>query len=574
MDRASSRGVAEPRGGVVEDLYVSTAQAASLRRDLGSMPSIVLDHRHLCDLELLLNGGFSPLQGFMTEADYHAVVEHMRLADGTLWPMPIDLDVSEADAAHLLVGQEVVLRDGQGTALAILSLSDVFRPDKRREAERVFGTRDAGHPGVNDVFARGPVYLGGRVRGLQAPAHHDFTDLRLDPRTLRTGFAQRGWDRIVAFQTRNPMHRAHVELTRRAMDAVGGRLLVHPVVGRTKEGDIDAHTRVRCYRALMSRYPEGMAVLAVLPLAMRMAGPREALWHALIRKNYGVTHFIVGRDHAGPGKDASGRPFYDPLAAQRLLMDHADELGIGILPFPPMVYSPTRDAYVATDALRAGEATEDVSGTQLREHLRQGTPLPAWFTYPEVDTILRERFPQPSSRGCAVFFTGLSGAGKSTIAQALMGYLLEHTGRRVSLLDGDEVRKTLSAGLGFSRSDRAANVLRIAYVAAEVVRHGGIAICAPIAPYAEDRAKARETVEAQGDFIEVHVSTSLDVCEARDTKGLYAQARAGVLKQFTGISDPYEIPERPDLTLDGDTASPAELASRIVAEMTRRGLVV
>ncbi|MDF3983308.1 bifunctional sulfate adenylyltransferase/adenylylsulfate kinase [Luteibacter sp. PPL554] len=574
MDRASSRGVAEPRGGVVEDLYVSTAQAASLRRDLGSMPSIVLDHRHLCDLELLLNGGFSPLQGFMTEADYHAVVEHMRLADGTLWPMPIDLDVSEADAARLLVGQEVVLRDGQGTALAILSLSDVFRPDKRREAERVFGTRDAGHPGVNDVFARGPVYLGGRVRGLQAPAHHDFTDLRLDPRTLRTGFAQCGWDRIVAFQTRNPMHRAHVELTRRAMDAVGGRLLVHPVVGRTKEGDIDAHTRVRCYRALMSRYPEGMAALAVLPLAMRMAGPREALWHALIRKNYGVTHFIVGRDHAGPGKDVSGRPFYDPLAAQRLLMDHADELGIGILPFPPMVYSPTRDAYVATDALRAGEVTQDVSGTQLREHLRQGTPLPPWFTYPEVDTILRERFPQPSSRGCAVFFTGLSGAGKSTIAQALMGYLLEHTGRRVSLLDGDEVRKTLSAGLGFSRSDRAANVLRIAYVAAEVVRHGGIAICAPIAPYAEDRAKARETVEAQGDFIEVHVSTSLDVCEARDTKGLYAQARAGVLKQFTGISDPYEIPERPDLTLDGDTASPAELASRIVAEMTRRGLVV
>ena len=568
-----SSSLVEPHGGVLRDLYVPEAHALELRHGSGGFAHIVLDHRQLCDLELLLNGAFSPLDGFMTEVDYQSVVDNLRLTTGTLWPMPINLDVSEAVAAPLSVGQDVVLRDTQGTALAILTVSDIFTPDKRNEAKKVYGTEDPVHPGVSDLFARGAVYLGGRLRGLQVPAHHDFIDLRSSPRALRQWFDNQGWNRIVAFQTRNPMHRAHVELTRRAMDAVDGKLLLNPVVGRTKEGDIDAHTRVRCYRALLSHYPEGAVKLSVLPLAMRMAGPREAMWHALIRKNHGISHFIVGRDHAGPGADASGRPFYGPRQAQELLEAHKGELGVEILPFPPMVFSSRRNAYVPSDELHEGETVSDVSGTQLRQHLRQGTAIPEWFTYPEVSTVLRERFPLASKRGFSVLLTGLSGAGKSSIAQALMASILENTGRQVSMLDGDEVRRTLSAGLGFSRADRSANVLRIAYVASEVVRHGGVAICAPIAPYAEDRARARELVEAHGEFIEVHVNTSLDVCEARDSKGLYAQARAGVLKNFTGISDPYETPENPDLRLDGSVDSPASLAMQVMQELRRRGLI-
>lgn len=564
----------EPHGGVLKDLYLPEAQALDARRASGSLPSVLLDHRHLCDLELLLDGAFSPLEGFMGEADYNAVVDGLRLADGTLWPMPITLDVSEDAAASLSIGQDVVLRDVQGTALAVLTLSGIFCPDKAREALQVYGTLDRQHPGVGDLLGRGEVCLGGRLRGLQRPAHHDFTDLRASPRAMRAWLVDRGWERIVAFQTRNPLHRAHVELTRRAMEAVGGRLLLHPVVGRTRDGDIDTYTRVRCYRALVAHYPPDAVKLSVLPLAMRMAGPREALWHAIIRKNFGANFFIVGRDHSGPGKDASGRPFYEPLAAQALVKAHADELGMAVIPFAPMVYSPGRQAYVSTEELHPGEAVSDVSGTELRKHLRDGSPIPEWFTYPEVEAILRQRFPRPEDRGCAIFFTGLSGAGKSTIAQALMAAILENTGRQVSMLDGDEVRKTLSAGLGFSRADRSANILRIAYVASEVVRHGGIAICAPIAPYAEDRAAARALVEAHGDFVEVHVSTSLEICEARDTKGLYAQARSGVLKHFTGISDPYEVPEAPDLTLDGAEQTPASLAARIVGLLRERQLIV
>ncbi|MGN6481470.1 bifunctional sulfate adenylyltransferase/adenylylsulfate kinase [Luteibacter sp.] len=563
----------EPHGGVLKDLYLPEAEAREARHASGALPGVELDHRHLCDLELLLDGAFSPLGGFMGQADYDAVVDHLRLADGTLWAMPIALDVSEATAAPLRVGHDIVLRDIQGTAFALLTLSDIYRPDKAREAMAVYGTLDRDHPGVADLFRRGDVYLGGRLRGLQRPSHPDFADLRATPREIRAFLAAQGWDRVVAFQTRNPLHRAHVELTRRAMERAQGNLLLHPVVGRTKDGDIDTYTRVRCYRALLAHYPAGSVKLAVLPLAMRMAGPREALWHAIIRKNFGANHFIVGRDHAGPGKDASGRPFYAPLAAQALVQAHADELGITVLPFAPMAFSPARQAYVSADELREGETVSDVSGSELRKHLRDGSPIPAWFTYPEIGAILRQRFPRGGDRGCAIFFTGLSGAGKSSIARAIMAAILENTGRKVSLLDGDEVRRTLSAGLGFSRADRSANILRIAYVASEVVRHGGIAICAPIAPYADDRAAARALVEAHGDFIEVHVSTSLDVCEARDTKGLYAQARAGVLKQFTGVSDPYEVPATPELRLDGGESTPMSLAASIMELLRARQLI-
>jgi sulfate adenylyltransferase len=555
---------------MLSNLYVTKDQVAELRRRLADLPRLDLDQRQICDLELLLNGSFSPLTGFMTEADYVCVLEQLRLTTGTLWPMPITLDISESAASRLSVGQDVVLCDAHGIDLAILSVSDIFKADKNHEAQHVFGTRDRAHAGVAELFGRGNIYLGGRLQGLREPLHNDFADLRYSPQQLRQWFERQGWERIVGFQTRNPMHRAHVELTRRAMESVDGKLLLHPAVGKTKAGDIDIYTRVKCYRELLSRYARGEVKLSVLPLAMRMAGPREALWHAIIRKNYGVSHFIVGRDHAGPGKDASGKSFYQPREAQELLETHRRELGIEVVAFPSMVYAPRLDRYVPQDDLSKDEPVADVSGTQLRQHLREGTSIPDWFTYPEIETVLRKRYPLGARKGAAILLTGLSGAGKSTIAQALKARIHEDYGRDVTLLDGDEVRKALSAGLGYSRQDRSANVLRIAFVASEVVKHGGIAICAPIAPYAEDRVRARELVQEHGEFVEVHVSTSLEVCEERDCKGLYAMARAGVLDNFTGISDPYEIPENPDLRLESSEVHPSELASRIIVELKNR----
>jgi sulfate adenylyltransferase len=563
-----------PHGGTLKDLYLPHAEAQALKQRSTGLPALDLNTRQLCDLELLLNGAFSPLEGFLGERDYRRVLEELRLADGTLWPIPITLDVSEAFAAQLAPGAEVVLRDTQGVPLAVLELADIYRPDREHEALQVFGTIDRTHPGVAELLERTqPVYLGGRLRGIHAPAHYDFAELRDSPRTLRAWFEANGWRRIVAFQTRNPMHRAHRELTLRAAQKVGAKLLIQPSVGRTKPGDVDHYTRVRCYRALLPQYPGDSAKLSLLPLAMRMGGPREAIWHAIIRKNYGATHFIVGRDHAGPGSDANGKPFYGPFEAQHLLERYQDELGIQVVAFPAMVYAANRDAYVPTTEVGQEDDVRDISGTQLRRHLHEGTEIPSWFSFPEVVRILRERHPAQAPRGFALFFTGLSGAGKSTIAQAVLAQLLEHTSRPVTVLDGDEVRKHLSRGLGFSREDRAANVTRIGYVASEIVRHGGIAVCAPIAPYADARAEARALVEAHGDFIEIHVATPLEVCEARDRKGLYAQARAGKLANFTGISDPYEAPEEPEVRVDGGGAAPAVLAGHILGLLKDRGLL-
>jgi sulfate adenylyltransferase len=563
-----------PHGGVLKDLYLPHAEAQALKHRSAALPALDLNTRQLCDLELLLNGAFSPLEGFLVERDYRRVVDELRLADGTLWPMPITLDVGEEFAASLSPGAELVLRDTQGVPLAVLDVEDIYRPDREHEARQVFGTLDRAHPGVAELLDRGgPVYLGGRLRGIQAPVHYDFTELRDSPRTLRAWFEANGWRRVVAFQTRNPMHRAHRELTLRAAQKVGARLLIQPSVGRTKPGDVDHYTRVRCYRALLPQYPADSAKLSLLPLAMRMGGPREAVWHAIIRKNYGATHFIVGRDHAGPGVDSNGRPFYGPFDAQHLLERYQGELGIQVVAFPAMVYAANRDAYVPATEVAAEDEVRDISGTQLRRHLQDGTEIPAWFSFPEVVRILRERHPARAPRGFALFFTGLSGAGKSTIAQAVVAQLLERTSRAVTVLDGDEVRKHLSRGLGFSREDRAANVTRIGYVASEIVRHGGIAVCAPIAPYADARAEARALVEAHGDFIEIHVATPLEVCEARDRKGLYAQARAGKIAHFTGISDPYEVPEQPEIRVDGGGAEPVVLAGHILGLLRDRGLL-
>jgi sulfate adenylyltransferase len=563
-----------PYGGVLKDLYLPAAEAFALKQRSATLPGWDLDARQLCDLELLLNGALSPLEGFMNRRDYISVLDDMRLADGTLWPIPIVLDVDDAFAAKVALGQDVALRDREGVPLAVLKIEDIYFIDPLQEAHQVLGTTDRLHPGVVELLdRRHRVHLGGRVRGIQAPQHHDFTELRDSPRSLRDRFARLGWERVVAFQTRNPMHRAHRELTVRAAERASANLLIQPVVGLTRPGDVDHYTRVRCYQALLAHYPENSAQLSLLPLAMRMAGPREALWHAIIRKNYGASHFIVGRDHAGPGNDAKGIPFYEPFAAQELLASHQDELGIRIVPFPAMVYAANRDAYLPSTEVLPEDEVRDVSGTELRRRLSAGEDIPAWFTYPEVVEILRDRYPVARPQGFALFFTGLSGAGKSTIAQAVIACLLEQSARPITLLDGDEVRKHLSKGLGFSREDRAANVTRIGYVASEIVRHGGIAVCAPIAPYRDSRAEVRKLVEANGAFIEIHIDTSLEVCEARDRKGLYAQARAGKIAQFTGISDPYEVPKNPELRLDGAASDATSLANHVVALLRNRKLI-
>ena len=560
-----------PHGGALVDLLVDPARAAQLRGDAAGWPSWDLTPRQLCDLELLLTGAFSPLRGFLDAADHAAVRDQLRLADGTLWPVPVVLDVPDALAVRLTPGTALALRDPEGVMLAVLHVDEVYRPDLAAEAQAVYGTTDPGHPGVAALFGNHPNNVAGRVEGLELPIHHDFPALRATPAELRASFAARGWDRVVAFQTRNPMHRAHAELTLRAAADAGAHLLIHPVVGMTKPGDIDHYTRVRCYTALQDRYPEGLAELSLLPLAMRMAGPREAVWHAIIRKNFGCTHFIVGRDHAGPGKDAQGLPYYGPYDAQDLLRVHAEELGVDMVPFRMMVYLADEDRYVPDDEVPEGARSLSISGTELRARLAEGREIPEWFTYPEVATELRRTHPARSAQGFTVFFTGLSGSGKSTIANVLRVKLLEQGGRSVTMLDGDLVRKHLSSELGFSKEHRDINIRRIGFVAGEVTHAGGIALCAPIAPYDAVRKDVRAMVAAGGGFVLVHVSTPLEVCEQRDRKGLYAKARAGIIPEFTGISDPYEVPLDAELELDTTRLSPEESADRILDHLVQEG---
>jgi len=508
----------------------------------------------------------------MNGDDYRSVVETMRLADGSLWPMPITLDVDAGVADGMHPGHEVVLRDSDGTPLAVMAVEDVFRPDNRHEALRVFGTLDTGHPGAAEVLNRaGKVCLGGRIRGIQLPAHADFATLRDTPRSLRAWFDANGWHSVVAFQTRNPLHRAHFELTMRAMSETGARLLLQPAIGRTRAGDVDHVTRVRCYQAVLPYYGDANIRLSLLPLAMRMGGPREALLHAIIRKNYGATHFIVGRDHAGPGRDANGKPYYGPYEAQALVLTYADELGMHILPYQEMVYAANRGIHVTADEIGEGDVAQAISGTEFRQRLAGGEEVPGWFSFPEVVAILRDSIRPRARQGIVVWLTGLPGAGKSTIAKALAALLMEHTDRTVSILDGDDVRRHLSAGLGFSREDRLANVLRVAYVAGEIAKHGGIAICALVSPYADAREQARKMIEAHGNHLEVHVSTNIEVCESRDAKGLYALARSGRLPHFTGVSSPYEVPEKPALKVDAGAAPAQQLAGDVFAALVEKG---
>ncbi len=564
----------EPHGGDLKNLYLSAADADTEKQAARDYASWDLTERQLCDVELLLNGAFSPLEGFLNQQDYDSVVKTMRLTSGVLWPMPITLDVSDEFGSSIKAGDKVALRDLEGVIIATIEVDDVWTPDKKAEAESVYGSNDEAHPAVHYLNnVANSVYVGGKLAGIEAPTHYDFKHLRDGPAEMRDRFRKLGWRKVVAFQTRNPMHRAHQELTLRAARDVEANLLIHPVVGMTKPGDVDHFTRVRCYEHILGRYPEQTTMLSLLPLAMRMGGPREAMWHAIIRKNYGCTHLIVGRDHAGPGKDSKGEDFYGPYDAQALLKEYADELDITMVPFQLMVYAENRAQYVPVDDTTDDDTVLNISGTELRRRLAEGLDIPEWFSFPDVVEELRRTHPPRHMQGFTVFFTGLSGSGKSTIANALMTKLMEIGGRPVSLLDGDIVRKNLSSELGFSKEHRNLNITRIAYVASEITKNRGIAICAPIAPYASTRRVVRDTISPVGGFLEIHVATSLEVCEARDRKGLYAKARAGIIKEFTGISDPYEVPENAEMVIDTVSISPDLAAHRILVKLEAMGFI-
>lgn len=556
---------------------VDPARAQELKQVAEGMPSQVLKDHELCDLELILNGGFAPLAGFMTQVEYESVLQAMRLPTGHLWTLPVRLDIPAALTEKLAPGMSLALRDEEGFMLAALKVESIWKPDRETEAEVIFGTRSPAHPGVARLLERKDWYcVGGPIEGIALPDHFDFDRVRHTPAELRAEFTRRGWKRVVAFHTSKPMHRIHRDLTLDAARAAEAGLLIHPAVGTTKPGDLLYHARVHCYEAMLAHYPSDTAMLSLLPASLRMAGPREAVHNAIVRCNYGCTHMIVGPDHASPPETRDGGArFYEPYAAQEFAARYAHEIGIEIVPVREQRYVPERKAFVPVAAIEAeGLVSEHFTDRELRGALSHDRPVPEWFSFPEVIETLRRVYPPRSKQGLCLFFTGLSGAGKSTIARVLYAKFLEQGGRSVTLLDGDVVRHNLSQELGFSKRDRDINVRRIGFVAAEIVKNGGIAICAPIAPYTETRRAVRAMIEEHGAFIEIHVATSIDVCEARDRKGLYAKARRGEIPEFTGVSDPYEVPASPEIRIDTTGVSPVELAFKIVDHLRRGGYVV
>ena len=569
MESSIAGTVIAPYGGTLVDLLVPPERARELHDRAARLSSIQLSDRSLCDLELLATGAFSPLDRFMREADYRRVLSEMRLQNGVLFPIPLTLPVDD----KVRVGTEVALRGSTNELYGTMKVEEIYGWDLATESSAVLGTRDVRHPLVAEMHRWSRRYASGPISILAVPRHLDFVSLRLTPRETRQRLGALNYQNIVAFQTRNPLHRAHETLTKRAMEETGGALLLHPVVGMTKPGDVDHYTRVRTYQVLTDRYyDQGRVLLALLPLAMRMAGPREALWHAILRRNYGANFFIVGRDHASPGNDSAGRPFYGPFDAQALLLEHADELGMGIKAYGEFVYLPEEDRYEESTRLPRGKPTLTLSGTQVREdYLSKGRPLPSWFTRPEVAEILAESYPPRYREGVCIWFTGLSGAGKSTTASVLTEILLE-CGRQSTVLDGDVVRTNLSKGLGFSKEDRDINIRRIGFVAAEIVRHGGIAICAAVSPYRATRNDVRNMMKT-GEFIEVFMDTPLELCEERDVKGIYAKARRGEIRGFTGIDDPYEKPLNAEITLETVRSSAEENARRIVDYLSGKGFL-
>ncbi len=561
----------EPYGGDLVDLVVGPDQVEDLKDEAGRLPSLQLTPRQVCDLELLATGAFSPLDRFMGSEDYQRVLDEMRLASGHLFPIPVTLSVNKTD--ELKLDTDIALRDAKNDLLAVMSIEETYEWDVAEAATKVFGTLDEKHPLVAEMQRWGSVNLSGRLRLLQLPRHYDFRDMRLKPSETRARLEAFDHANVVAFQTRNPLHRVHEELTKRATAEVDGTLLLHPVVGMTKPGDVDHYTRVRTYKALAERYYDpDRILLSLLPLAMRLAGPREALWHAIIRRNHGANHLVVGRDHAGPGNDSKGEPFYGPYDAQELVQEHEDELGVKVVPFRMLAYLPNEERYEEITKIPEGAETASISGTQVRDdYLNKGRPLPQWFTRPEVAEILAQAYPARKDQGFCIWFTGLSGAGKSTVADVLTVKLLE-MGRRATVLDGDVVRTHLSKGLGFSKEDRDTNIRRIGFVASEIVRHDGVVVAAAISPYRATRDDVRAMV-GEDRFIEVFVDTPLEVCEQRDAKGMYAKARRGEIKGFTGIDDPYEPPIEPEVRVDTVAYTPEENAHRIIECLIGRGFI-
>jgi len=563
-----------PHGGKLCNLLVEEDRAEALKSASGGFLSITLNRRQVCDLELLLNGGLSPLDGFMCRETYESVIDTLHLPDGTLWSIPITLDVPFGQAEKIEPGQKLALCDDEGFMLAILNVADKWQPDRQREAREIFGTTSTEHPGVRYLLEQvRDVYIGGEVTGVQIPIHNDFETLRDTPEELRHLFVKMGWQNVVAFHTCKPMHRLHREITLQAAKEAQANILLHPSVGMTKPGDLHYYARVHCYQAIRHHYPHNMAVLSLLPSAVRMAGPREVLLNAIIRQNYGCSHMIVGPEHAAPpGVRDNEQRYYPRYAAQQMMEEYQDELKIKMVPVREMCYRPDTGSFRPDDG--AGKQARDgvrFTEQDLKHHLEHNLEVPAWFSYPEVIASLRKVYPPRSKKGLTLFFTGLSGSGKSTLAKILYARFIEEGGRPVTLLDGDVVRLNLSSELGFSREHRNINVRRIGFVASEITKNGGIAICAPIAPYTAMRRDVRETIEQHGAFIEIHVATSLEVCEGRDRKGLYAKAREGIIPEFTGISDPYEIPEHPELRVDTVDKSPMQAAQEIILYLLREG---
>ena len=560
-----------PYGGRLTNLVVPHDELAELKTRAGSLPSLQISERAVCDLELLAIGAFSPLDRFMGHDDYQSVLDQMRLASGHVFSIPVSLPVKPD--SNIRLDQEIALRNSKNELLAVMTVEEIYEWNLEETAQKVFGSQDVRHPLVAEMHQWGKRNISGRLRLTQLPRHYDFQDLRLTPGEARARLENFGRSNVIAFQTRNPLHRAHEELTKRAIQEKDGVLLLHPVVGLTKPGDVDHFSRVRTYKALADRhYDPDRILLSLLPLAMRMAGPREALWHAIIRRNYGANHLIVGRDHASPGTDSTGKPFYGAYDAQQLVQQFSEELGVGVVPFAELVYLPEKGHYEEVSNISAETPTLSISGTQVRErYLSNGIELPDWFTRPEVAGILAETYPPRHRQGVCVWFTGLSGAGKSTTAEILTILLLEH-GRQVTVLDGDVVRTHLSKGLGFSKEDRDTNIRRIGFVSAEIVRHGGVAICAAVSPYRATRNDVRNMVGTD-QFIEVFVDTPLEECERRDIKGMYAKARRGEIKGFTGIDDPYEPPQHAELILDTVLHTPEENAQTILQCLIQRGFV-
>jgi sulfate adenylyltransferase len=560
-----------PYGGRLVNLVANSEERKELLEESRHLPTIQISQRSLCDLELLATGAFSPVDRFMGKDDYTRVLTEMRLKDGTLFPMPITLPINEENLPSY--AEKIVLADARNNTMAIMQIEEVYPWDPGREARLVLGTADPRHPLLSEMIRWGKFNISGKLTVLDLPHYHDFGYLRRTPAQVRSILEDMGHEKVVAFQTRNPMHRIHEELTKRAAAQVNGSLLIHPAVGLTKPGDVDHYTRVRIYRTLIeSYYDAGSTVLSLLPLAMRMAGPREALWHAIIRRNFGASHFIIGRDHAGPGKDSHGNPFYGPYEAQEMVTQYSDEIGVTPLPFEELVYLADEERYEEATQVPEGARVYSISGTQVREdYLAKGETLPEWFTRPETAQILQEMYPPRDKQGFCIWFTGLSGSGKSTTAEILTSLMLEH-GRQVTVLDGDVVRTHLSKGLSFSREDRDVNILRIGFVAGEIARHGGAVITAAISPYRSTRNEARKMV-GEDKFIEIFVDTPIDVCEQRDVKGLYARARRGQITGFTGIDDPYETPVDPEIVLDTVNFTPEENARKIMAYLEDRGFL-